>query len=172
MTLDKWIKDYCEENNIELPENIADNKTALRFLQLEPASGGGGGGESNVVRINCDPVTFTLDKTYAELFDMLREGKLIYFNLAWYDPETEDGYDDTYNYRMYSYMLVQMFKYDDNYRCLFTNGYCEGVSENYNVGVPAMITFQVSDSESYPLFYKRSYVKTNSMDVFNNMLSP
>lgn len=50
MTLDKWIKDYCEENNIELPENIADNKTALRFLQLEPASGGGGG-ENNVLGI-------------------------------------------------------------------------------------------------------------------------
>lgn len=170
MTLDKWINDYCEENNIELPENIADNKTALRFLQLEPASGGGGG-ESNVVRINCDPVTLTLDKTYAELFDMLREGKLIYFNMAWNDPELNWGYDDTYNYRMYSYMLVEMYKYDTAYKCMFTSGYCGEASSTY-VGIPTMITFQATDSESYPVFYRRSYVKNASMSADNYMLTP
>lgn len=171
MTLDKWINDYCEENNIELPENIADNKTALRFLQLEPASGGGGG-ESNVVKINCNPLTHKLDKTYAELFDMVREGKLIYFNMVANDPETASGYDDTYDYRAYSYMLVEMYKYDNVYRCIFTNGYALNVSTSYNVGIPAMMSFQATDSESYPVFYRRSYVKSTSLEVSNHALLP
>lgn len=171
MTLDKWINDYCEENNIELPDNIADNKTALRFLQLEPASGGGGG-ESNVVRINCDHDTLTLDKTFAELFDMLREGKLIYFNMVYNDPEDFDGYDDTYVYGMYSYMLVEMYKYDTAYRCIFTNGNTVSVSTSVSVGRPAMLTFQATDSESYPVFYKRSYVKSTSIEVDGNALIP
>lgn len=34
MTLSEWIKEYCEENNIELPDDIPDENTALRFLAL------------------------------------------------------------------------------------------------------------------------------------------
>lgn len=51
MTLDKWINDYCEENDIELPENIADNKTALRFLQLKTVSGGGGDSDFSIAEV-------------------------------------------------------------------------------------------------------------------------
>lgn len=40
MTLNEWIDNYCEENNIELPDDIADNKTALNFLVLNSNSSG------------------------------------------------------------------------------------------------------------------------------------
>lgn len=142
------------------------------ILYAKKLSGGGGGGESNVVRINCDPQTLTLDKTYVELFDLLREGKLIYFNMVANDPETASGYDDTYDYRAYSYMLVEMFKYDTAYRCIFTNGNTINVSTSVSVGRPAMITFQADDSESYPVFYKRSYVKPTSVEADNSALLP
>lgn len=45
MTLSEWIEDYCEENGIELPEDIPDEETALMFLNTV-ANGGGGGGSS------------------------------------------------------------------------------------------------------------------------------
>ena len=47
MTLSKWIEDYCEDNEIELPSGIPDEKTALSFLCLNKSEGGGGGGSSD-----------------------------------------------------------------------------------------------------------------------------
>lgn len=44
MTLSNWIEQYCEDNNIELPSGIPDEKTALEFLKLNSSGGGGGGG--------------------------------------------------------------------------------------------------------------------------------
>ncbi len=44
MTLSKWIEDYCEENSIELPEDIPDEETALMFINTV-ANGSGGGGD-------------------------------------------------------------------------------------------------------------------------------
>ena len=46
-TLNEWIDDYCEENEIELPSGIPDEKTALCFLCLNKSEGGGGGGSSD-----------------------------------------------------------------------------------------------------------------------------
>ena len=34
MTLNEWIKEYCEDNNIELPDDIKDNYTALKLIKL------------------------------------------------------------------------------------------------------------------------------------------
>lgn len=46
MTLSKWIEDYCAENNITLPEDIPDEKTALMFISAA-SNGGGGSGDSD-----------------------------------------------------------------------------------------------------------------------------
>ena len=43
-TLSEWIDDYCEQNEIELPSGIPDEKTAICFLCLNKSEGGGGGG--------------------------------------------------------------------------------------------------------------------------------
>ena len=42
MTLNEWIDEYCQENEIELPEDISDNDTALNYLILNAGGGGGG----------------------------------------------------------------------------------------------------------------------------------
>lgn len=34
MTLSEWIKEYCEENDIILPDGISDEETALLFIQI------------------------------------------------------------------------------------------------------------------------------------------
>lgn len=34
MTLSTWIKKYCEDNNITLPDDIADDETALMIISL------------------------------------------------------------------------------------------------------------------------------------------
>lgn len=52
MTLSKWIEDYCEENDIELPEDIPDEETALMFINT--VANGGGGGGSDLPEVNTD----------------------------------------------------------------------------------------------------------------------
>lgn len=49
MTLSEWIKNYCEENDITLPDGIPDEKTALQFLSV---NGSGGGGERVLKVVN------------------------------------------------------------------------------------------------------------------------
>lgn len=34
MTLSEWIKNYCEEKGITLPDDIPDENTALLFIQI------------------------------------------------------------------------------------------------------------------------------------------
>lgn len=34
MTLSTWIKNYCEENGITLPDDIPDENTALEFISV------------------------------------------------------------------------------------------------------------------------------------------
>ena len=34
MTLSEWIKNYCEENDITLPDDIPDENTALLFISI------------------------------------------------------------------------------------------------------------------------------------------
>lgn len=41
MKLSEWIKEYCEENNITLPDGIPDEKTALKLIAIIRVDGGG-----------------------------------------------------------------------------------------------------------------------------------
>lgn len=45
MDINKWIKDYASENEIDIPSGIGDVNTCLNFLQLNKVQGGGGSSE-------------------------------------------------------------------------------------------------------------------------------
>ena len=38
MKLSEWIVEYADDNNIELPEDIPDDETAIIFLKLAKES--------------------------------------------------------------------------------------------------------------------------------------
>lgn len=105
-TLSEWIDNYCEENEIELPSGIPDEKTTLCFLNLNKSEGGGGGGsdlpevtsadEGKVLAVNAsgewaaENILFktianndgTLDKTAGEIDSALRAGKYVFITLV------------------------------------------------------------------------------------------
>ena len=72
MKLSEWIEKYCEDNGIELPSGIPDEKTALQFLNVNAIGGSGGGGIRRIT-ITGD----TLDITPHQLIDALSEGNLV-----------------------------------------------------------------------------------------------
>lgn len=90
MTLSKWIEDYCEDNDIELPEDIPDEETALMFINTVANGGGGGGGGSDewcgydlVLQANCDDegnyINITSVKGVIEdIIQKILDGKPIY----------------------------------------------------------------------------------------------
>ena len=62
MTLNEWIEQYCQENEIELPEDIADGDTALNYLILN--AGGGGGSVDYITKPTANDVGKVMQVNY------------------------------------------------------------------------------------------------------------
>lgn len=158
MTLNEWIDEYCQENEIELPEDIADGDTALNYLILN-AGGGGGGSNENLVKINCElsDDDIILDKTFAELYDMCKAGKIVYFTFV--ADEDFTTLDDSYSYVSGIYTLSKVYKYDTQYRVYFNSSTYTYI-DNKTVGTSSTVIFSCDNSEEFPIFY--DYLATNS----------
>lgn len=149
---------------------------SLGYIQKGPkiipneGNNGGGGGGSDFVKVNIDPQTGTLDKTFAEIYDLFRSGKILYFTALYNDPYEDSGLDDTYDYRIVSYTLNEVYKYDNVYRVMFSCSKPASVGTNYGIGVPSSVTFQASNSESYLASYKLSFVDPTSLQVQNEII--
>ena len=77
MTLSEWIDKYCEDNGIELPSGIPDEKTALEFISINAS----GGGERTLKIVNITWVDLP------ETFDK-------YVSIAGFiETKTADGYE-------------------------------------------------------------------------------
>lgn len=62
--LSEWISEYCEENGIELPEDIPDEKTALQFLSVIGSKDGGDYGV-----IPAGSITFIYEQPHLPNYD-------------------------------------------------------------------------------------------------------
>ena len=145
MTINEWIENYASENDIEIPDGIADND----FLILNS----GGGSNKSLVKINCEyveDVGVVIDKTFAELYEMCKSGKIAYFV---YGEEDEfSTLDDTYAYVSSIYTLSKVYKYNDAYRVCF-NCCSQGFSDGRSIATPSTMLFECVNSEDFPVFY-------------------
>lgn len=162
MTLNEWIDEYCEENEIELPDDIADGDTALNYLILN--AGGGGGNNGNLVKINCEyveDVGTVLDKTFAELYEICKTGKIVYICVG-------GTLDDDYGYVSSIYMLSKIYKYDTAYRVCFTG--CAYSNDGTIIGgLPAILNFEVENPTEYPVLGNYLVVEPNSTADMGNL---
>ena len=151
MTLNEWIEQYCQENEIELPEDIADGDTALNYLILN--AGGGGGSNGNLVKINCEynvDDVYVLDKTFAELYEMCISGEIAYFTVV--EDEEFTTLDNSYAYVSTIYTLSKVYKYDTLYRVCF-NSSSTAYYNNMMVAKPSTIIFECDNSQDFPVYY-------------------
>lgn len=114
-------------------------------------AGGGGGGD--LIKINCEynqDVGYVLDKTFGELYEMCKTGKIVYF--AFVEDEEFTTLDDSYAYVANIYTLSKVYKYDTAYRVCFNSSSSTNVDNN-TVGAPSTIVFSCNNSEGFPIYY-------------------
>ena len=76
MNINEWIKEYAEDNDIEIPDGIGDVNSTINFLRLK-SSGSGGGSNNGIYVAEYDPETMIMNITWAEAFEMIGSGILI-----------------------------------------------------------------------------------------------
>lgn len=131
MTLSNWIEKYCEDNNIELPSGIPDEKTALEFLKLN-SSGGGGGGDSDFstaeVTIEGEAGSYSIYN-----FRILNDGLIIGSGLI---------YNETFTVPLYKGKAVWAL-YDEEYT-INTTGNISYDTEEYEIIIEGDGTITIS----------------------------
>ena len=128
--------------------------SALNKIEQGIADGGAGG---LVVNVTNSGGTFTMDKTYAEIYETMKAGTpcfMCFTGSAYVPPEDIDsGY-------VHGVVLVEIgmcYKYDTVYRVYAPISYQSIVSSTSYLATPAVYVFQASSSDDYPTFYRTVY---------------
>lgn len=106
----------------------------------------------------------TLDKTFAEIYDLIHSGTPCYIKRL--EAEADEGLDNTYAYNIQLMPIVAIYKYNDVYR-IYSSHATAPLSQSsiYNIGAPAIVTYQVSSSDDYPTFLKTTYVPQSYVSI-------
>lgn len=109
----------------------------------------------------------TLDKTFAEIYDLVHSGTLCYIKCLL--NESTSDLDSDYGYYIQLMPIVAIFKYNEDYR-IYSSHAIAHVSESsiYNIGSPAIATYQASSSDGYPTFLKITYVPQSYVSTTTN----
>lgn len=112
----------------------------------------------------------TLDKTFAEIYDLIHSGTPCYIKRV--DDEAPSDLDSTYSYNIQLMPIVAIYKYNEDYRIYsshaVSSAYTSGLSSAYNIGTPAIVTYQVSSSVGYPTFLSITYSPQDSVEITTN----
>lgn len=127
-------------------------------LLLKKIEEGGGGGTGGAVIITDNGTA--LDKTFAEIYELLAAGTPCYVK---YKDKTPNDLDEEYIYYDLLMPVIRVFKYNDVYRVLCGWSALVGASYVGLVGTPGVFTYTATDSSSYPTFLQNSYVKSESI---------
>lgn len=144
-----------------------DTITASAMNKIEQGIANGGGGF--VVNVTSENGTMTMDKTFAEIYEAMESGIPCFMK---YVEELSGGetLDTAYTYTALFSPIVMLYKYDDAYRVLVSSSSPQYVSNTTGVGVPSVLTFQVSVSTDYPTFLRRAYVPANNVASTTNFI--
>lgn len=128
--------------------------TAAKMNNIEEGIDGGG------AVIITDNGT-QLDKTYAEIYNLVHSGIPCYikFNLYGF----QDDIDTDYAHQVELMPIVAVMKYDTSYRVFASCAASFTNSSATTAGESAIWSYQASVSTDYPTFYRRAYVNSSNM---------
>lgn len=131
--------------------------SAMNKIENGIANAGGGG---VVVNVTSENGTFTMDKTFAEIYEAINSGIPCFMK---YVEELGSGetLDTAYAYIARLSPIVTLFKYDEAYRVIVSSSHSQYISNLTGVGVPQIYTFQASISTDYPTLLRSAYVPSN-----------
>lgn len=130
--------------------------TAAKLNNIEEGIAAGGSGAVIITDNGTQ-----LDKTYAEIYDLVHSGTPCYikYNLG----GSESALDEDYTYYVALMPIVYVFKYELCYRICASASAIETYGEIDFAGMPETWVYQVSVSTGYPTFYQRTHINTNSL---------
>lgn len=107
-----------------------------------------------------------LDKTYAEIYDLVNSGTPCYikYNIG---ASTTD-LDTDYAYRVRLMPISFVYKYDTEYRIMASAIEETAVSSTYYLGTASAWIYQVSVSTDYPTFHYKVYPNHTSLTKYNS----
>ena len=108
----------------------------------------------------------TLDKTFAEIYDLVHSGTPCYIKRL--DGEAESDLDSSYVYHIQLMPIVAIYKYNDNYRIYASHAMGSVSQSSIFIGSPAIVTYQVSSSDDYPTFLKTTHVPQSYVTINTN----
>lgn len=106
----------------------------------------------------------TLDKTFAEIYDLIHSGTPCYIKRI--EGGAISDLDSTYVYYIQLMPIVAIYKYNDNYRIYASHAMgAAAQSTIYYIGSPAIVTYQASSSTGYPTFLRTAYPDQSYVDI-------
>lgn len=102
-----------------------------------------------------------LDKTYAEIYDLVNSGTPCYIKFNVYASTT--GLDTDYAYHVRLMPISFVYKYDSAYRIIASAIQQASVSGTYELGTASAWIYQASVSTDYPTFHYRVYADSSSL---------
>lgn len=132
--------------------------TAAKMNNIEEGIAEGGGGAVIITDNGTQ-----LDKTYAEIYDLVNSGTPCYikYNLN----RSQNDLDTDYAHQVELMPIVVVMKYDDKYRVYASCSAGISVGAANVVGSPSIWAYQASVSTDYPTFYRRAYVNSGSLSA-------
>lgn len=141
--------------------NTGDTITASAMNKIEQGIADGGGG---AVIIN--DTNGTLDKTYAEIYELIESGTPCYISFTSYKSTSD--LDSDYAHKVELMPIVTVYKYADAYRIYALNSIGNASqSDATYVGVIDVYTYQASLSTGYPTFLRHAYINNQYVVVSN-----
>lgn len=107
-----------------------------------------------------------LDKTYAEIYDLVNSGTPCYIKFNVYASTTDLDTDFAYYTRLMP--ISYIYKYDTVYRIIASTIESAEVSSTYYLGTTSAWIYQVSVSTDYPTFYYKVYANNSSLTKYNS----
>jgi len=139
--------------------NTGDTITAAAMNKIENGIANAGG-----ATIITD-TSGTLDKTFAEIYNLIAGGTPCYIM---YKNVTPSDLDEEYTYTVVLLPIVKVRKYDDMYRVYATNSSQLQVNSYPGSGTPQVWSYSATNASSYPTFYRSITVATAYVTASGN----
>lgn len=141
--------------------------SALNKIEQGIADTGGGAG-GLVVNVSYISGTFTMDATYAEIYEAMKAGTpcfMCYTGSAYAPPY---DIDSAYAHKVVLAEISMCYKYDNTYRVYVLVNSPSDVSSIGYLATPGAYVFQASGSESYPTFLRTVHVNPANCTATTN----
>ena len=142
--------------------------SALNKIEQGIADAGGGAG-GLVVNVTNSGGTYTMDKTYGEIYEALKAGTPCFVCITTSSYVAPDDIDTSYAHGVALCEITLCYKYDTTYRVVAVgNSAPLTVSNTSYLFSPGVFIFQATDSSSNPTYLRTVYATSTYCTASSN----